>query len=276
MRFTIQTTSHQRHWSGIVASIYETSGGYTQSAPGANICFSMHLSAPIRALCGFDGKRTSRLQIAGDIDLLPPGTCAAWRDEGATTMLGVKIEPLLLNAAAAGMGFDPDRVTIVPRLQLRDPQIEHLLWALKAELECGEPLGRAYAESIGVALVTHLLRRYAKGDPAYRGAHSDRRMRRVVEYMHDNLSTDLSLFVLAELAGLSPTQFKAVFKRYTGQPVHQYIIRRRVEYAAALIAGGARPLSEIALEAGFSSQSHMARFMRRIIGASPTQIRPMH
>lgn len=273
MRFTIRTTSHERRWSGISASIYETSGGFTQSAPGRALCFSMHLSAPIRAWCGFDGKHTDRLQIAGDIDLLPPGTCAAWRDEGETTMLGVKIEPSLLYACAAGMQVNADRIAIAPQLQLRDPQIEHLLWALKAELECGDPIGRAYAESIGVALVTHLLRRYAKDDRAQEREHSDRRMRRVVEYLDDNLAADLSLLALAELADLSPTQFKAVFKRYTGLAVHQYIIRRRVEYAAELIAEGARPLSQIALDAGFSSQSHMARLMRRIIGASPAQIR---
>jgi AraC family transcriptional regulator len=36
---------------------------------------------------------------------------------------------------------------------------------------------------------------------------------------------------------------------------------------------GNRKLSEIALEAGFSHQSHLAKWMRRELGRSPSQLR---
>lgn len=274
MRFTIRATSVDGGWSGIAALIYETSGGFAQSQPAAYYCFSMHLSEPVRTICRCEGKTSARLQIMGDIDFLPAGVGGEWQDDGPTTMIGVTLQPWLVLGEAEKIGMNADRLSIPPQLQLRDPLIEHLLWALRAELEFDQPLGRIYAESLGTALAAHLLRRYALPSfDAQRRIDSNRRLRRVLEYMHDNMSADLSLFELASIAGLSPTQFKVVFKQTVGLPVHQYVIRRRVEYAVDLIKGGDLPLSEIALQAGFSSPSHMAKLVRQITFLSPAEIR---
>jgi AraC family transcriptional regulator len=274
MRFAVLATSAGRCWTGIEAKIFATSGGYARSSPSENHCMSMHLSAPIRAACRFEGPPLPRLQVAGDIDLLPPGSCAAWEDAGQTTMIGMGLTSGLLCATAESMGVDPDRVSIPAQLQLRDPRIEHIGWALKAELESDEPFGRAYAEALGLALASHLLRRYARRSGGRLGDRfSNQRLQRVLEYVHENISQDLSLFELAAIANVSPSHFKVVFKRTFGLPVHQYIIRQRVEYAVRLISQGNLPLSEVAMLAGFANQSHMARLTRRLIGASPAEIR---
>lgn len=274
MRFTIRATSGERGWAGITALIYDTSGGIAESQPAPRYCFSMHLSAPVRTICRCDGRTSARLQVAGDIDLLPAGVSAAWEDDGPTTMIGVSLQPWLVLTEAEHMGVNRDRLLIAPQLQLRDPRFEHLLWALRAELESDTPLGRVYAESLGTAMASHLLRRYSRPHfDAQRSMYSNRRLRPVLAYMRENLSADLSLFELASIAGLSPTQFKVVFKKSVGMPVHQYVIRRRVEYAVDLIKNAELPLSEIAVQVGFSSQSHMARLVRQITGSSPAEIR---
>jgi AraC family transcriptional regulator len=54
--------------------------------------------------------------------------------------------------------------------------------------------------------------------------------------------------------------------------VHRYVLERRVERARGLLLQGERRMGEIALEAGFSHASHMARCMRRVLGVSPAQI----
>ncbi len=274
MRFTLRATSSDRSWSGIEAIVYETSGGFTRSHPATHYSLSMHLSAPIRTRCGFENPTFSRLQLPEDIDLLAPGTTAAWQDEGETTMLGLHLSPSLVHNAAEGMGLSASSVGIAPCLQMRDPQIAHIAWALKAELESDEQLGRVYAESLGIALASHLLRRYSRPHvttPA--GQLSKRRLKTVIEYVHDHLAHDLSLTELAEIAEMSPSHFKVLFKRSVGLAVHQYIIRRRVEYAIQLIAAGRIPLDDIAAQAGFSSQSHMSRFIRRFTGVSPGALR---
>ena len=55
--------------------------------------------------------------------------------------------------------------------------------------------------------------------------------------------------------------------------MHQYVIRRRVDFALNLLLHGAARLSEVAVQAGFADQSHMARCMRRVIGMTPTDVR---
>ncbi|MNN49789.1 Helix-turn-helix domain protein [compost metagenome] len=54
--------------------------------------------------------------------------------------------------------------------------------------------------------------------------------------------------------------------------MHEYVIRRRVERARTLLLQRELPASQVALEAGFSHQSRMARCMRRILGATPRQL----
>jgi AraC family transcriptional regulator len=162
----------------------------------------------------------------------------------------------------------------MPQLHLRDPQLEHIGWALKAELEAEAPLGRVYADSLGLAAATLLLRRYAPIAPArIAGVLSKRRLQRVIDYIHDHLAQELSLTELAQIANVSASHFKQLFKESTGMPVHQYIIRRRVEYAIDLILRADLPLSEVALQAGFANQSHMASSMRRVTGITPSALR---
>ena len=184
------------------------------------------------------------------------------------------LSSLLMLSAADAMGVNSDRVDIPPQLHVRDPRIEHIGWAVKAELEASEPLGRLYGDSLGLALAAHLLRGYL---PARRGGSdvrlSRRRLQRVVDYIHDHLSQDLSLAELAQLVDMSPSHFKVIFKQSVGLPVHQYVIRSRVEYATDLIARGKLSLSDVALQAGFANQSHMARSMKRLTGVTPSAVR---
>lgn len=56
-----------------------------------------------------------------------------------------------------------------------------------------------------------------------------------------------------------------------GTPVHRYIIERRVERAAQLLAAG-EPISSVAAEVGFAHASHMARWMRRLLRTTPSQL----
>jgi AraC family transcriptional regulator len=64
-----------------------------------------------------------------------------------------------------------------------------------------------------------------------------------------------------------------LFKRSMGVPVHEFVIRTRVDHAMDLLLGNDVPLSEIALQAGFANQSHMAHCMRRITGKTPSSLR---
>ncbi len=272
MEFFVRKTSRDRLWNGFVAIIYDTSSGFDETL-FASHSISMHLGAPVLVTSRCDGASLHRFQVPGDIKIVPAGFSRVWEAEGPTSKLVVNISPSLVRSAAVGMGVDPDRVCISPQLHLKDPHIEHVARALKAELETGEPIGRLYAESLGMALAAHLLRRYAPAVPKRMKGLSKRRLQSVTDYIHDHLGHDLTLAELAHIANVSPSHFKSLFKASVGLPVHQYVIRSRVEYASDLILRGKCPLSDAALQAGFANQSHMARCMRRVTGMTPSALR---
>jgi AraC family transcriptional regulator len=167
--------------------------------------------------------------------------------------------------------LDPDRAGLEPRHQFRDPQIEHIAWALDAERRAGYPGGLLYTESLGMALAVHLLGRYRAPLGRPRGL-SKAQLRRLTAYIENHLDQNLSLARLARVAEVSASHLKTSFRRSTGLPVHEYVVQRRVERAKALLLRGELPASQVALEAGFAHRSHMARWMRRVLGVTPTSV----
>lgn len=273
MVFTAHARSTDRHWNGFEAILYEASGGFSeQEFVRHNV--SMQVGRPLLVTSRCNGETLRRLQVPGDVKIVPPGIARIWETESATIKLSMYVSTALLFSTADAMGVNPDRVAIPPQLHVRDPRIEHIGWAVKAELEAVDPLGRLYGDGLGLALAAHLLRAYVPTTmPRCDAQLSRRRLRRVVDYIQNNLAEDLSLAELARVIGMSPSHFKIVFKQSVGTPVHQYVIARRVEYAAALIGRRELPLSQVALQAGFANQSHMARCMRRSIGITPRTLR---
>jgi AraC family transcriptional regulator len=231
----------------------------------------MQVGPPLIATCRCEGPIDRRLQSPGDMDFVPMGCSAIWEDEGPTTILLVNIDQSLVRSTAESMGLNPDRIALEPELNIREPRLSHLGWALKAELESPDPYDRLYAEGLGVAMTTHLLRRFARTRPIPERGLSRRQLRAVLDYVEEHLSSGLSLHELAGVAGVSASHFKSLFKDSMGLPPHKYVVRRRVDCAMNLIRHN-RHLSEVALQAGFADQSHMARCMRRILGVTPTDL----
>jgi AraC family transcriptional regulator len=221
-----------------------------------------------------DGKTLRRLQVPGDVKIVPPGIPRVWESEAATMKLSMYLSPSLMHSTADAMSIDPDRIDIAPQLHVKDLRIEHIGWAVKAELDSSEPQGRLYADGLALALASHLLRRYAPAASSRNPKSFPRkRLSRVLEYVRANIGNDLSLAELANVAGVSCSHFKALFREAVGMPVHQYVIRMRVEYAAELLQSAVPSLADVALQAGFSNQSHLARCMRRFLGVTPGNLR---
>jgi AraC family transcriptional regulator len=245
--------------------------------PGyAHTLVVIHVGRPSRITCTRDGHRHTGVAIHGDIDIVPPGVAGVWEMHEPDTVLLMAVMPKLLEAAAEGLGIDSRRVEIRNRFQMRDQQIEHIGWALKAEMERGYPTGRLYRDSLAMALAARLVSNHSAGARetfAPSGQMGAPRLKRVLSYIEENLGEDLRLEAIANEAGLSASHLKVLFRRSTGMPVHRYVIGRRVERAAHLLKRGELPISQVALETGFAHQSHLAMHMRRILGVSPRNLR---
>ncbi|WP_218508371.1 helix-turn-helix domain-containing protein [Variovorax sp. dw_308] len=101
-------------------------------------------------------------------------------------------------------------------------------------------------------------------------------LRRVREHIENHLGEHIEVGHLATLTRLSACHFSRAFKQSVGMPPHRYVTSRRVLAAAKLIESTDRPMSEIALELGFSDQSHFTRVFTAHIGESPRRFRHQH
>ena len=119
---------------------------------------------------------------------------------------------------------------------------------------------------------SHIAASYGQVGPArtiHLGGLAPWQKRRLVELIDSNLDGELRLSYLAEQCGLSVSHLSRSFKRSFGVPVHRYLIARRVERAKFLLRCSSAPLSEIALESGFSDQAAFSRTFRAVVGTSP-------
>ena len=109
--------------------------------------------------------------------------------------------------------------------------------------------------------------------PGIRGGLPPRALQRVCEYIDVHLEENISVQVLADIAGKSIHHFARAFKQSNGLPPHEYLVQRRVQLAQQLLSETDLPLAEIALASGFSDQSHCARRFREHVGLTPSRYR---
>lgn len=258
-------------WQGFGAQMLAISAGRHRIPGTAYHRVGVHVGAPVRADCVCDGLRLARIQAEGDADVVPAGLDGAWTDAADCTVLSLRLEDAFVREVAAQLVRNPDSATIRPRLQMRDARLQHLAWALRAELEAGEASDPLYAESIGTALAVRLLD-VAEPLEARRAVLSPRLATRVTDYIESHLDGRLTLAELAALAEMSVPHFKVLFRGTLGMPVHHYVVRRRVERAKTLLLQGKLNATQVALEVGFAHQSHLAHWMNRVLGVTPREI----
>jgi AraC family transcriptional regulator len=187
-------------------------------------------------------------------------------------MISVRLAPSLVASTAEALALPKDRSELAPRIGARDPLVEHVVRALQAELEAPEPAGRIYADGLAVALTTRLLQNFTTLGAAGRQTLSKPQIRRLVEFIEANLEDNLSLEQLADVVGMSIPHLTTLFRRTMGQSVHAYVMERRVQRARDLLLGPEMSIAEVALETGFAHQSHLARWMRRLLGVTPSDV----
>jgi AraC-like DNA-binding protein len=101
-----------------------------------------------------------------------------------------------------------------------------------------------------------------------RGGLPPRLTHRICEYIESHLEEKVTIVALAAMAGLSVHHFVRAFRQSVGLPPHSYLLQRRLEQVERMLRDTELPLSEIAVSAGFSDQSHLARHFRRLTGMS--------
>ena len=98
------------------------------------------------------------------------------------------------------------------------------------------------------------------------------RINAVIDHVREHLNDDLSLDILAQVAGFSPFHFHRVFKSVTEETVNELVVRLRLERAAALLRATPKfSITNAAFECGFKSVSVFSRAFKKQYGLNARQ-----
>jgi AraC family transcriptional regulator len=213
----------------------------------------------------------------GSLQLLPRQTVYSFKANwnAAWTYGALQLNwQMIVASADALMRADPERIEMVPTHGFNDPLLYHLGIKLTNEMQNASPFGHLYADSLTNRLALHLLRHYSTGQvvhklPAYRLTYAQLKM--IDEYIHAHLDAKISLTDLAACLHLSVPHFERMFRATTHVPPYRYVLELRLERARVLLQGMRSSLAEVALQCGFSSQSHFTAHFTRYVGVSPAR-----
>jgi AraC family transcriptional regulator len=130
-------------------------------------------------------------------------------------------------------------------------------------------------EGLGLTVMADMsrfLRKTITGDQKNKTI-SQRQVREISRYVEDLRGASPTVTELADLVGISRRHLGRVFKRTTGQTLHDYITTVRVRKAITLLCDTRMSVKQIAHELGFAAQESFALAFRNTTGQSPSTFR---
>lgn len=96
-------------------------------------------------------------------------------------------------------------------------------------------------------------------------------MRRVIDYLEDNLTGDIDYRAIGHIVCSSYYQFGRVFSVVTGITMGEYVRRRRLTLAALDLQAGGDRVIDVALRYGYASPDAFTRAFAQLHGVTPRQ-----
>ncbi len=154
-------------------------------------------------------------------------------------------------------------------------QLARLSWFLVGEIRLPGFAADLLTEGVMRAMMRAVLFPPGRPDPddIGRTALTPNDTRRVQQYIDDHFGDTISLDSLANIAGMSSTNFSGAYKAATGQAPYQVLCNRRMEEARRLLVFTDQTLKQIALLCGFNSEVTFATAFERATRISPLRYR---
>jgi AraC-like DNA-binding protein len=160
------------------------------------------------------------------------------------------------------------------RLQLSPHE---LLQAIRMVDELETELNQR-SPGFGVMATTSLLRLATFLSRCYSQSHNPKnksllRIAETIAHIERHYSDPISLDELIEMSGMSRRNFLRSFESTMGYSPIKYLIRIRVRQACKLLEREDLPITQIAMQVGFSDSNYFSRQFRTLVGTTPRNYR---
>ncbi|HXM05357.1 MAG TPA: AraC family transcriptional regulator, partial [Chthoniobacterales bacterium] len=251
------TTSYGLGWKGVEAVRYRRDSAKVEfTIPPVSYHSLILISRPPENwYVRYEGVERQTPPAVGSIAVVPAGSSPVVRWQGSKDTVLIYLEPsLIARVAAESFEVDSSRTMLPPLYGLNAPELRASMLGVDAELSSGGAGGSLLAESFANVLAVHLIRQIT-GSRRWKaptdGVLSGHKLRRVIEYIMENLEGNPTLEGMAAAVNFSPYHFARKFKAATGLAPHQFVITRRIERAQHLLrTNGELGLAEVAFRSG--------------------------
>jgi AraC family transcriptional regulator len=189
------------------------------------------------------------------------------------------ISQAALDELAFDQGLPAAKGLILSAWGSQDEVLSGLANALLHQLECADERSALFIDHVALAFHAHLIQTYGNVVVPVRsspGQLSSWQLRRVLDFIAAHLNDDPTIAQLAQECGLSAGYFARAFRHTTRVTPHQWLIRKRIERARALLLQSTLGLADIAVMCGFVDQSHFTRVFAKFETDSPGRWRKAH
>lgn len=144
------------------------------------------------------------------------------------------------------------------------------------EAVCPDNMFDLMTEGWAIQALAHISRvseRRQQQSTELRGGLPGRSLKRISDYVHENLSQQISLGELSDIAGLSKRHFLRAFQESVGTTPYRYLLGLRIDEAKRRLAETDDSITDIALAAGFGHAQHFSTSFRKATGETPSSYR---
>ncbi len=220
-----------------------------------------------------DGKIERADCLVGPVMIFVPASVTlkgAFDVEGDASFTAVMFTPSSTLAEA------PEMASIDPMVSFRHRELERSLADISREVARPDNLFDMLAEGWTMQALAHLSRRRGTSSieqPRSFGGLSRTNRSRVEDHIRAHLSETITLTDLARLTGLTTRHLSRAFRASFSETPMQYVVALRMDQAARMLTGTRAPITQVALDCGFSHPQHFSSSFNKMIGCSPSEFR---
>jgi AraC family transcriptional regulator len=204
--------------------------------------------------------------------LLPRGVATHWYYSGSADVVGFYFLDGGGEVSRALEQLARSKGKVLP---FSDPLVGAAARQLANEVQKGLSADQGFLERLAGVMIEQAFRALTTpnlGEINPRHIHFPR-LQTILGFVHNHLSEDLSVANLAARADVSLAHFCRIFRDAMGVAPHQYVRATRVDLARRLLTQSTLPISRIAQECGFSSQSHLTATFQSLHALTPARYR---
>jgi AraC family transcriptional regulator len=189
------------------------------------------------------------------------------------SLCGIHIDKKLLQSVANSIYSSPKIVFSNDSFTVNH-DLSMLLCLFLEELRYKQPGQEFILENLSMLIAANLIRQIKHNlqpKPHNLRKNSKENIKKVIDYMNENFTTDISCSDLSKLINMDKFSFIRSFKSQTSKTPYEYLLDLKIEKAKKMLKSDKYTITEISMMCGFSSHSHFTTTFKKKIGVSPKE-----